>query len=792
MQLSEQWLREWANPAATAAELAHKLNLAGLEAEAAALTTEPLAGVVVGRIVTAEKHPQADRLQVCTVDIGSGTLSQIVCGAANARVGLCAPVATVGAILPGGMEIKAAQLRGVDSAGMLCSAKELALSDKSEGLLELDDAAVVGTAITDYLKLSDQIITLELTPNRGDCLSIAGLAREVAALYGLQSARLAIEAVVASIASTVAVTIENTTDCSRYLGRVIEGINPLARTPDWLRERLRRSGLRSIHPVVDISNYVMLELGQPMHAFDLAKLSGAIHVRRARAGETLKLLTEETATLSNELLITAGDVAVAMAGVMGGADTGVSAASTSIFFESAAFAPAAVAGTARRHKLSSDAAYRYERGVDPKLQALALERATALTLAICGGQAGPVIVAGGDVANTSICLRHQKLLDLLGAEIPAAQVETLLQSLGVECTTAGAGAWTCTPPSWRFDLAIEQDLIEEVARLYGYENIVARPYAAVLLPPKQSEALRSAARLADVLVGRGWQEVVTYSFVDPKLQAWLSPAFGGIALDNPIAETMAVMRTTLWTGLIGAWLHNHQRQQKRVRLFEIASTFAEVDGKVIETRRIAGLAFGSVAAEQWGEKTRAIDFYDLKSDLEALCAAFGGDASSVQFSSAAQPALHPGRSASLTRNGQVLGVMGELHPKLVGEKALDLPGAPLLFELDWQVLSRAIVPVAQPVPEFPTSRRDLALMVDEAVPAQALVATAKTAGASNLAQVFVFDVYRGQGLRDASKSVALGLIFQDNSRTLTVEEIDSQVAVIVTALSHQWGASLRI
>lgn len=789
MQLSLNWLREWANPAATATELAHKLNMAGLEAEASSLSEHALQGVVVGRILTAEKHPQADRLRVCTVDIGTGTPQQIVCGAPNARVGLCAPVATVGSTLPGELHIKAAQLRGVDSAGMLCSAKELMLSDKSEGLLELDDSATPGTAISAYLKLDDTLLSLELTPNRGDCLSIAGLAREVGALYGLQPCKPVVESVTISSDKALAVTIENPADCSRYLGRVIEGINPQARTPDWLRESLRRSGIRSIHPVVDITNLVMLELGQPMHAFDLATLSGVIAVRRAKPGETIKLLTEETANLSNELLITAADKPVAMAGVMGGADTGVTANTSSIFFESAAFAPTAVAGTARRHKLSSDAAYRYERGVDPLLQAEALERATVLTLAICGGQAGPVTAAGGDVKSPVVLLRHQKLMDLIGVAIPASTVETQLKALGVQLAAAGEGAWHCTPPSWRFDLVIEQDLIEEVARLYGYEHIRAQPYAAVLVPPAQSEALRPAARVRDALVARGWQEAVTYSFVDAKLQARLTPAFAGIPLDNPIAETMSVMRTTLWTGLIGAWVHNHQRQMKRVRFFELAGTFAETDGRIGETPRLAGLAFGAVVAEQWDEKARAVDFYDLKADVEALCAAFSGDAAVYRFERGAYPALHPGRSATLIRNGVVVGVLGELHPELV--RSLDLPGAPLLFELDWSVLTAAKVPLAQPVPEFPASRRDLALVVDESVAAQALIDVAKAAGGANLTQAFVFDIYRGQSLGDASKSVALGLIFQDYSRTLTVEEIDTQVAGIVTTLSQKLGARLR-
>lgn len=789
MQLSELWLREWVNPAASAAELAHKLNLAGLEAEAAPLASETLVGVVVGRILTAEKHPQADRLQVCTVDIGAAAPSQIVCGAANARVGLCAPVATVGSTLPGGMAIKAAQLRGVDSAGMLCSAKELGLAEKSEGLLELDDSAVPGTPIFKHLQLADQIITLELTPNRGDCLSIAGLAREAGALYGLAPCRPAVPTAAIASAKTLAVAVENAVDCPRYAGRVIEGINADARTPDWLRERLRRSGIRSIHPIVDITNYVMLELGQPMHAFDLAKLGSTVGVRRARAGETLKLLTEDTVTLSKELLITSDDRPVAMAGVMGGVDSGVTTATTSLFFESAAFAPAAIAGVARRHKLSSDAAYRYERGVDTALQLEALERATALTLAICGGAAGPVVSVDAPTPATSIRLRHQKLLDLLGVSIEPTTVETLLGSLGVSLKAAGAGQWDCTAPSWRFDLQIEQDLIEEVARLYGYERIAARPYSAALVPQRQTETRRPAARIRDLLAARGWQEAVTYSFVDPKVQARLTPDFVGIPLDNPIAETMAVMRTTLWTGLLGAWQHNHQRQMKRVRFFELAGTFAEQDSVIVETPRIAGLAFGSHLAEQWSAAARPIDFYDLKVEVEALCAAFGGEAPATRFERGSHPALHPGRTAAVWRGEQLLGVMGELHPELV--RALDLPGAPLLFELDWNLLSTAAVPVAQPVPEFPASRRDLALVVDETVTAQTLIDVAKTAGGRLLTQAFAFDVYRGQGLRDASKSVALGLIFQDYSRTLTLEEIDSQVAVIVSALKVETGAILR-
>lgn len=789
MQLSERWLREWVNPPATANELAHKLNLAGLEAEAAPLLAERATGVVVGRILTAERHPQADRLQVCSVDVGDGIPRQIVCGAPNARAGLCAPCALPGAKLPGGMEIKDAKLRGVASSGMLCSAKELALSDKSEGLLELDDGAVPGTAIEQYLLLDDQRLTLELTPNRGDCLSVAGLAREVGALYGLPVQRPALTPVAVGLADSVPVSIDNPVDCTAFSGRVIRGLNPAARTPDWMREKLRRSGIRAIHPVVDITNYVLIELGQPMHAYDLSKLPGPVATRRARVGETLKLLNDDSVTLRDELLVVSDDQPVGLAGVMGGAASMVGEGTTAIFFEAASFAPAAIAGVARRHKLSSDAAYRFERGVDPALQREALERASALTLAICGGQVGPVSFAGSVPARPAIPLRHHRLLTLLGCAVSASRVEALLGRLGVAVEVTGDGEWRCTPPSWRFDLAIEQDLVEEVARLHGYENIPVSPYAAALSPTLQSETRRPAARVKDALVARGWQETVSYSFVDARLQSRLAPDVEGIPLDNPIAETMAVMRTTLWTGLISAWLHNHQRQARRLRLFELASTFAEPEGRIVETPRLAGLAAGPALDEQWASPARAADFYDIKADLEAVCAVFGGDLGRFRFERGSHPALHPGRTARLLRDGVEVGVYGELHPVLARE--LDLPSAPMLFEFDWARLSAAAVPQARPVSEFPASRRDVAVVVDEAVSAQALLDAARDAAGPSLSTVRVFDVYRGQGLRDGSKSVALGLIFQDYSRTLTVEDIDAAMARVRASLAADLGAVLR-
>ena len=787
MKLSYNWLREWVNPQVSADALTARITLAGLESDAEPMVENIPTGVVVGRIVKAERHPQADRLQVCEVDVGSGTALQIVCGAANARAGLNVPCALVGAKLPGGLEITQAKLRGVDSSGMLCSAKELGMSEKSEGLLELDSDAKPGTPIEQYLSFADDILNLELTPNRGDCLSVQGLAREIAALYGLQIKRPNIPNAVVEGHNQIKVEIEDLEACPTYMGRVITRINPKARTPDWMRERLRRSNIRVIHPVVDITNYVLLELGQPMHAFDCDKVSGGLRVRKALAGETLTLLNEQTVTLNNgELLIADDRAPLALAGVMGGAESGVTAGTTSIFFESACFAPAAVALTGRRHKLSSDSLYRFERGVDPGLQRLALERATQLTLQICGGQVHPVSQAGRQQPEATIRLRYSRLKQLLGIEIPAKEVEALLSRLGISLRNEINNSWLARIPSHRSDLRIEHDLIEEVARMYGYDRIVARPYAAQLAPTRPSETQRPLARIKDQLVSRGWQEAVTLSFVDPRIQSALTPDVTAVPLDNPIAETLAVMRTTLWSGLIPVWLHNHQRQQKRVRIFETGACFEEREGRIVETSRIGGLAAGSARPEQWGTTARPVDFYDLKADVVAL---LGGAAEEYRFEAAEHSALHPGRSARILRGAQAIGWIGELHPLVV--KQLDLPEAPCVFELDWGVVQNVAPPRVEALSEFPSSRRDLAIVVNENVPADEIIDVVREAGGNSLQKVFVFDIYRGKNLGDACKSVALGLIFNNSSRTLTLEEIDHSVAEITQSLDNKLKASIR-
>lgn len=789
MKISENWLREWVNPQASTQQIAERLVMGGLELEVEPAVAELASKVVVGRIVSIAPHPNADKLRVCQVDAGHAGMPTIVCGAANARAGLLAPVALPGAKLPGGIEIKIGELRGVESQGMLCSAKELGLAEKSEGLMELDNDARPGTPIEQYLDLKDQILHLELTPNRGDCLSVQGLAREIAALYALQLTRPRIKPAVVVRESRFAVEIENLGDTANFAGRVIEGLNPKARTPDWMRERLRRSGIRAIHPLVDITNYVMIELGQPMHAYDADKLKGTVRARRAKAGERVTLLNDAEIELSPTDLVIADDNGpLGLAGAMGGAASAVSETTKRVFFESASFNALAVAGVGRRHKLSSDALYRFERGVDPELQRAALERASELAIQICGGEAGPITHSGRTQPELiQVGLRQARLNQLLGHDIPAREVEALLARLGIGVVQAEVGTWRAKVPSWRPDLRIEPDLIEEVARLYGYDRIPAKAYAARLPVSRPSETRRSTARVKDVLVARGWQEIVTLAFAEQKLQQALAPEVQPIPLDNPLADTHAYMRGTLWSGLVSAWLHNRARQVPRVRLFESGVVFAEEGGQVVERSRLAGLAAGPVASRQWGQPARAVDFYDIKADVEALLSASAGE---LRFEAATHPALHPGQTAKVLLDGAVVGWIGRVHPRVA--KTLDLPEQPIVFDLDWSLLGKAPMPRLQALSEFPSSRRDLSLKVPVAVSAQSLCDAAQASAGAELQRVNVFDVYRGTELGERDKSVSLELIFQDASRTLTVEEVDSFVAEISRQLQEKLGAAIRV
>ena len=794
MKLSEAWLREWVNPAVDAVKLAEQLTMAGLEVDSVEPAALAFKGVVVARILSAEKHPNADRLRVCSVEAGQKAPLSIVCGAANARAGLYAPLALVGAELPGGLKIELAPVRGVESSGMLCSPKELGLADAADGLLELPDDAPVGQDLRAYLQLDEAVLTLELTPNRGDCLSVLGLAREIAVLNNLQVTEPKQAPVAAVTSERRSVRVQDAGTCPRYVGRVVSGINPRAVTPLWMRERLRRCGLRSIHPVVDITNYVLLELGQPMHAFDLARLKGDIQVRQACSGEKLALLDEQTVVLHESTLVIADDSGpVAMAGVMGGLPTAVGDDTTDIFFESACFAPKAVAGQGRRYKIHTDSLHRFERGVDPALQARAVERATQLLLEIAGGKPGPVVDVRAEVTKPApVPLRHARLTRLLGAEIPAAEIERILRALDMKVTASGPDEWQVAPPSWRYDIAIEADLIEEIARIHGYARLPLRPQQVSLPAVAETETRVSEGRIRECLIQRGYQEAVTYSFVDPQLQAQLDPGTKAIDLDNPIASQMAQMRTTLWSSLLPVWLYNVQRHQDRVRLFELGMRFIRDPGMrdgIRQEPMLAGLIGGLARPEQWAMPARAADFYDLKADVESVLR-LGGLFGDYHFEPASHPALHPGQAARVVREGVVVGWLGRLHPGLA--KALEVKEVlPLVFELNLGSLNAGRLPVAMPISEYPFIRRDLALVVPELVSAADVLGCIRDAGESLLADVLIFDVYRGQGLQSGFKSVALGLIFQDYSRTLIDTEVDQSTARLQDRLNKVLGATVR-
>jgi phenylalanyl-tRNA synthetase beta chain len=797
MRIPYSWLAEWVRVPWSPQELGSRLTMAGLELEALEPAAPPFSGVVVAEILAAEKHPQADKLRVCRVATGQGEPLQIVCGAANARAGLKSALAVVGAQLPGDAPpIKAARLRGVESAGMLCSAKELGLADASNGIVELPSDAPVGKPLREYLDLDEMVLELNVTPNRGDAMSIIGVAREVAALSGGKltgpGAPTGHPSPVAAsaLSDTFPVHLDAPAGCPKFVGRVIRGVNNQAVTPVWMRERLRRAGVRSISPLVDVTNYVMLELGQPMHAYDLAKLAGGMHARFAREGETIALLDGKTVAVQPDvLLITDRTGPVGIAGIMGGQRTAVSAETTDVFFEAAYFAPDAVIGRAMRWGLTTDASQRFERGVDPAQQERAMERATDLLLAIAGGQAGPASVKRSDEflpARASVALRRAQLTRLLGIQLDDARVRGSLEGLqmSVEPTEEG---WRVTPPSHRFDIAIEADLIEEVARIIGYQAV---PEADAQVPQRFGSlpgARASERDFLETLSLRGYQEAITYAFVDPQLQSRLFPDLTGIALANPIASDLSVMRVSLWPGLLKAALENQRRQQDRIRLFEHGARF--LAGAEPDT--LAGVACGHRVPEQWGmprDMREPVDFFDVKGDVEALLAATGARAE-FTFEPQALSCLHPGRAALLKRKGEPVGWLGELHPSLV--KALEFTYPPVLFELDIEAALRVERPAYREVSRFPQVRRDLAVVVDEAVALSSLTERVTFTASSLLRDLRVFDVYRGPGVEAGRKSVALGLIFQDISRTLTEDDVAGLMAAVVADLRVSLNAKIR-
>ncbi|GAB3734454.1 phenylalanine--tRNA ligase subunit beta [Silanimonas algicola] len=793
MKFNESWLREHVAVEADRDALCAALTAIGLEVEGVEPIGGELPGVIVAEIVEAVRHPEADRLQVCKVAIGGGEHVQIVCGAPNARAGLKAPLATVGASLPGGLSIKAAKLRGVESFGMLCSAKELGIDPDASGLLELPADAPVGTALSAYLGLPDARIELKLTPNRADCFSIRGIAFDVAAALGAQVRPFDAAPVAATVTATLPVELHAGADAPRYCGRVIEGLNPNATSPSWLTEKLKRCGLRPISPLVDITNLVMLELGQPMHAFDADTLKGPVGVRHGRAGESLKLLDEREAAIdAGFLVITDADRPVALAGVMGGFDTRVTDATTRVFLESAHFAPSAIIGRARKLGLHTDASHRFERGVDPELPRVALEYATKLVLEILGGAAGPVVEAVREAElpqRAPVTLRRERLARVLGQRIDDAEVARIFVALGmgVEATADG---WRITPPARRFDIAIEEDLVEEVARIHGYDAVPAALPAGEIPLADHTETRAPDAFLRRQLAARGFHEAINFAFVDAALlQRWGLEA-GAVALLNPLASDLGTMRTGLLPGLVEAIRRNLARQQTRVRLCEIGRVFhapASAGAAPVETRRIAFAATGSAKAEQWGVASRGVDFYDLKGDLEALA---GPAAAALAFAPAAGvPWLHPGRSAAVTLGGEPLGFVGHLHPALA--KALDFDGEVVVAELDLARLEARAVPKAGELSRFPSVRRDLAVVVAEDRPWADLEASLRGALGGLLREVKVFDRYAGKGLETGVKSLAMGLILQDVSRTLTDSDVDQAVQAALAALERDCGARLR-
>ncbi len=789
MQISEAWLRDLVNPPIDTQALAAQLTMAGLEVDALSPVAAAFEGVVVAEIISIEQHPNADKLRVCQVNAGLAEPLQIVCGAANARAGLKAPAALIGAVLPGDFKIKASKLRGVESFGMMCSETELGLAEAASGLMELAADAPVGENIRAYLHLDDHVIELGLTPNRADCLSAEGVAREIAALNCLPFAPVMPSPIMEAHAQTLAVELQDPAACPVYLGRLITGINAEAETPLWMAERLRRSGVRSLSPVVDVTNYVLLELGQPLHAFDADKLSAPIVVRRAQLGESLELLNGQELTLDTDALVIADQQrALALAGVMGGEYSAVSGATQNIFLECAFFNPVSIAGKARKYGLHTDSSHRFERGVDFGLQLRAMTRATELILAISGGQAGPITEARRDEylpARQAIRIRRRQVEKMLGVDAAAYDVTSILQRLGM-LVEADADGWLATPPSFRFDVAIEADLIEEIARVIGYNQLPSSYLCLRNELTKTPEAVLPLARLQDCLVDRAYQEAITYSFVDAGMQQLVDPETSAIAIQNPISAELAIMRGSLWCGLLTAALYNVNRQQGRVRLFETGMRFFNTPDGIQQQKMLAGLALGPVYAEQWGEASRNVDFFDVKADVEAL---LGLGRRQAEFRAAGHPALHPGQSAEIVDGERWLGRLGMLHPVL--EKQLGFNGPVFLFELEQSALLERITPRFSPLSKFPSVRRDMALLVDEKLPVGAVTASIRNCGLTVIRDVQLFDTYQGPGVANGYKSVALSLHLQDDAQTLTDNEIEAVFSQVLAVLAQEHNAKLR-
>ncbi|HAS8247346.1 TPA: phenylalanine--tRNA ligase subunit beta [Vibrio vulnificus] len=794
MKFSESWLREWVNPAVTTDELTHQITMAGLEVDDVLPVAGTFNGVKVGHVVECGQHSDADKLRVTKVDVGEEALLDIVCGAANCRQGLKVAVATVGAVLPGDFKIKKAKLRGQPSHGMLCSFTELGIDVESDGIMELASDAPIGMDFRDFLALNDVTVDVDLTSNRADCFSIRGMAREVGVLNRADVTEPSVAPVTPSIDDTVAIDVKAPAACPRYLGRVVKNVNVQAKTPLWMQEKLRRCGIRSIDPVVDITNFVLLEQGQPMHAFDLAKIDGGIVVRLAEQGEKITLLDGSEAELNADTLVVADhNKALAIAGIFGGEESGVTSETKDVLLECAFFAPDHIRGRARSYGLHTDSSMRFERGVDYELQVNAMERATQLLVEICGGEVAPVVAVESEAElpkPNKVALRRTKLDNLLGHHIADSDVVEILERLGMTVETTAEG-WVAVAPTWRFDIAIEQDLVEEVGRIYGYDNIPNQNPTAALKMHDHQEANIPLKRVRDLLVDRGYHEAITYSFVEPEQQKLVVPGVDALILPNPISAEMSAMRLGLIQGLLNTVVHNQKRQQPRVRLFEYGLRFIPCDTAENGMRQepmLAGVIAGTRSEEHWNIDTNTVDFFDLKGDVEAILELSAND-KAYSFVAAKHPALHPGQSAAIVVDGKEIGVIGTVHPEL--ERKFGLNGRTIVFEIEWSAINRKVIPEAVALSKFPANRRDIAVVVDEAVASGDIVNACLEVGGEFLKAAKLFDVYVGKGVEEGKKSLAIALTLQSNERTLEDADIAGAVDAIVAHVSEKFGASLR-
>lgn len=794
MKFNESWLREWVNPAVSTEQLCDQITMLGLEVDDVEPVAGAFSGVVVGEVVECAQHPDADKLRVTKVNVGGDRLLDIVCGAPNCRQGLKVACATEGAVLPGDFKIKKTKLRGQPSEGMLCSYSELGIKEDHSGIIELPADAPIGKDFREYLDLNDVAIEISLTPNRADCLSIAGIAREVGVINRAEVKAPVISEVPATIADKVAVELQAPEACPRYLARVVKNVNVKATSPLWLQEKLRRCGIRSIDPIVDITNLSLLELGQPMHAFDASKIDGAIQVRMAKEGEELVLLDGTTAKLQpNTLVIADSKGALAMAGIFGGEASGVNENTTDVVLESAFFAPLAITGRARQYGLHTDASHRFERGVDPQLARDAMERATALLLEICGGEAGEIVEAVSEQhlpKRNTVTLRRSKLDAVIGHHIEDETVTDILTRLGLNVIFAN-DSWTAVAPSWRFDIEIEEDLIEEVARIYGYNSIPNNSPLAHLTMKGTPEKLLEVNRIRTALVDSDYQEVVTYSFVDPKKQALLHPNQEALILPNPISSEMSAMRLSLLTGLLDTIAYNQSRQQTRVRIFEGGLRFipdAAAESGIRQELVFGAAIVGDKRPVHWESKGEAVDFFDLKGDMERVLSLTSAR-HDLKFVAKQFPALHPGQSAAIMLDGKEIGFIGSVHPSIV--QKLGIKGKPVVFEILGDAIANRPVPAAKEISKFPANNRDIAVVVDENVPAGDVLEACRRAGGSKLIAVNLFDVYRGANLAAGKKSLAISLTVQDTEKTLEEEEISAVTQAVLAELAQRFQAYLR-